>query len=71
MLRTLFTVGLMAVVGLFVLKLAFGLFGVALGLFFMVAGIALKLLIVGAIVYFVIRVVSPSTARELREKFDR
>ncbi len=71
MLRTLFTVGLMAVVGLFVLKLVFGLFGVALGLFFMVAGVALKLLIVGAVVYFVIRIVSPSTARELREKFDR
>jgi antibiotic biosynthesis monooxygenase (ABM) superfamily enzyme len=71
MLRTLFTIGLMAVVGLFVLKLAFGLFGVALGLFAMVAVLAVKLLIVGALVYFVILVVSPSTARELREKFGK
>ena len=67
MLRTLFTVGIMAVVGLFVLQLAFGLFGVVLGLFFSIVGIALRLLVVGAIVYFVIRIVSPSTARELRE----
>lgn len=69
MLRTLFSVGLMAVVGLFVLKLVFGLFGFALGLFFVIAALALKLLIIGAIIYFVIRVVSPGTARELREKF--
>ncbi len=71
MLRTLFTVGIMAVVGLFVLQLAFGLFGVVLGLFFSIVGIALRLLVVGAIVYFVIRMVSPSTARELRERFGR
>jgi hypothetical protein len=71
MLRTLFTVGIMAVVGLFVLRLAFGLFGVVLGLFFSIVWIALRLLVVGAIVYFVIRVVSPSTARELRERFGR
>ncbi|MEI6813478.1 MAG: hypothetical protein WCL36_04780 [bacterium] len=71
MLRTLFTVGIMAVVGLFVLQLAFGLFGVVLGLFFSIVGIALRLLVVGAIVYFVIRIVSPSTARELRERFGR
>ena len=69
MLRTLFSVGLMAVVGLFVLKFAFGLFGFALGLFAVVAVIALKLLVLGAVIYFVIRIVSPSTARELREKF--
>ncbi|MCX5764100.1 MAG: hypothetical protein NTU67_05645 [Gemmatimonadetes bacterium] len=71
MLRTLFTVGIMAVVGLCVLRLAFGLFGVVLGLFFSIVWIALRLLVVGAIVYFVIRVVSPSTARELRERFGR
>ena len=71
MVRTLFMVGIMAVVGLFVLQLAFGLFGVVLGLFFSIVGIALRLLVVGAIVYFVIRIVSPRTARELREKFER
>ena len=71
MLRTLFMVGIMAVVGLFALQLAFGLFGVVLGLFFSIVGIALRLLVVGAIVYFVIRIVSPRTARELREKFER
>ena len=64
MLRTLFMVGIMAVVGLFVLQLAFGLFGVVLGLFFSIVGIALRLLVVGAIVYFVIRIVSPRTARD-------
>ena len=50
------------------MQLPLGLFGVALGLFVMVAVLAFKLLLVGSAVYVVILVVSPSTARELREK---
>jgi ABC-type transport system involved in cytochrome bd biosynthesis fused ATPase/permease subunit len=59
MLRTIFTVGVMALLGLF-----FGL-----GLFFVLAGFALKILLIGGCVYFVIRIVSPGTAKQLREKF--
>jgi hypothetical protein len=69
MLRTLFSIGMMAMVGLFLMKFAFGLFGgffaILLWLFF----IALKILIVGAIVYFVIRLVSPGTARRMTDSF--
>ena len=69
MLRTVFTIGLFAVLGLIVLKLAFGLLGPAVALFLFLAGLALKALIVGLVIYFAIRIVSPDTARRLREKF--
>lgn len=69
MLRPIFMIGLFALAGLFLLKLFFGLFGglfaLALGLLFL----AVKIAIVGAIVYVVIRIVSPETARRLRERF--
>lgn len=69
MLRTLFSVGAMALLGLFLLKVVFGLFGAALAIFFVVIVMALKILVFGAIVYFVIRIVSPSTAQSLRDRF--
>lgn len=69
MLRTLFSVGLMAMVGLFLMKFFFGLFGGFVALMFFLLGIALKILIVGAIVYFVIRLISPSTARRMTDSF--
>jgi hypothetical protein len=62
-------IGLFALIGLFVLKLAFGLFGamfaILLGLVFLAAKIAL----VGFVIYLVIRIVSPDTARRLRERW--
>lgn len=67
MLRTLFSVGLMAVVGLFLMKVFFGLFGGFVALMFFLLGIALKILIVGAVVYFVIRIISPNTARRMTD----
>ena len=69
MLRTLFSVGAMALLGIFLLKVVFGLFGVALAIFFVVLVVALKILVFGAIIYFVIRIVSPGTAQSLRDKF--
>ena len=69
MLRTVFTVGLMALAGLFLLKLAFGILPFVLGVFFAVAMMALKILLVGAVAYFVLRLVAPSTARRLRDRF--
>ena len=63
MLRTLFSVGLMAMVGLFLMKVVFGLFAGFVALMLWLLVIAVKILVVGALVYFVVRIVSPSTAR--------
>ncbi len=69
MLRTIFTIGLFALLGLFALKLAFGILGGLLGLFVVLLGFAIKITLIGGAVYLVIRIVSPGTARRLREKF--
>ena len=67
MLKTLFSVGLMTMVGMFLLKFAFGLFGGLVGIFIWLAWIALKILLIGAAIYFVIRLISPSTARRMTD----
>jgi hypothetical protein len=69
MLRTIFMIGLFAIGGLFVLKIAFGLFGVALGIFGVLLALAIKVLIIGGLIYLVIRIFSPDTARRLRQKW--
>ena len=69
MLRTLFSVGLMAIVGLFVLKFAFGILGGVLAIFIALAFLAVKILLVGAVGYIVLRIVAPGTARRLRDRF--
>lgn len=65
MLRTLFTVGIVALLGLVALKLVFGLLGPLVALLFWLVGLALKVLLLGAVVYFVLRIVSPETASRL------
>lgn len=67
MLRTLFTVGLIAMIGLVVLKLVFGLLGPLVGLLLMLLGLAIRVVLVGVVIYFVIRVVSPSTAARIEK----
>ena len=58
MLRTILSIGLFAVLGLFALKFIFGIFGFAIGLFgARHAGL------------FIIRIVSPDTARRIRERW--
>jgi hypothetical protein len=69
MLRTIFMIGLFAIAGLFVLRLVFGLFGVVLSIFGGLLGLAIKVAIVGALIYLVIRIFSPETARRLRERW--
>ena len=69
MLRTIFTIGLFALLGMFALKLVFGVFGTLLGLFGFLLGLAIKIAILGAVIYFVIRLVSPDTARRMRERW--
>jgi hypothetical protein len=69
MLRTIFSIGLFAVLGLVALKLIFGIFSIAVGLFVGLLFIALKIALVGLAIYFIIRIVSPDTAARLRGKF--
>lgn len=69
MLRTIFSIGLFAVLGLVALKFIFGIFGAAVGLFLFLFWIALKLALIALVIYFIIRVVSPDTARKLRERW--
>ena len=69
MLRTIFMIGLFAILGLFALKIVFGLFGVLFALFWVVLWWAIKIAIVGLLIYFVIRLVSPDTAHRWRSRF--
>ncbi len=69
MLRTIFSIGLFAVLGLIALKFIFGIFGLAVGLFIGLFFIALKIALVLLAVYLIIRIVSPDTARRLRERW--
>lgn len=71
MLKNLFTIGLIAVLGLVALKVVFGLLVPLVGLLLWVAGLALKLALVGAVVYGIVRVVSPDTAKRLSAGFRR
>ena len=69
MLRTIFAIGLLAFVGLFVLKLVFGILGGLFGIFFALLGMAIPVLIIGAILYVLMLVFAPDMARDLKEKF--
>ena len=69
MLRTIFTIGLFALLGLFLLKLAFGIFGVLFGVLLGLLGVAIKVAIVGFVIYLLIRIFSPDTARRIRQRW--
>ncbi|HEY4128986.1 MAG TPA: hypothetical protein VGM50_00095 [Gemmatimonadaceae bacterium] len=69
MLRTIFSIGLFAVLGLIVLKLIFGIFGGVMALFFWLLFAALKVGLILLVIYFIVRIVSPDTARRLRERW--
>jgi hypothetical protein len=69
MLRTIFTIGALAVLGIFLLSFVFGILKGLIGLALFLLAIAIKIAIVGLIVYLVIRIVSPDTARRLRERW--
>lgn len=69
MLRTIFMIGLFALLGLFLLKVAFGLFGFLFSILLVLLWWAIKIAIVGLVIYFVIRLVSPDTAAKWRSRF--
>ena len=62
MLRAIFMIGLFAMLGLFAVGMVFKLFGGIVGLTFFIVGLAIKVLIVGGLLYFGIRVLAPGTA---------
>jgi hypothetical protein len=70
MIRTIFYIGIAAIVGLFALKLLFGILGVAFGLFGFLLVMAVKIALVGGAIYLVLHLVAPETARRLRGKYD-
>ncbi|HET9426281.1 MAG TPA: hypothetical protein VFO55_13010 [Gemmatimonadaceae bacterium] len=69
MLRTIFMIGLFAFLGLFALKLVFGVFGLLFAILGPLLKLAVWMLIVGALIYFAVRVLSPDTARRWRSKW--
>ena len=69
MLRTLFTIGLVAFIGLLALKVVFGLLGPLVGLLFILIKFAAVVALVGAAAYVALRVISPSTAERLTSGF--
>lgn len=69
MLRTLLTIGFIALIGLFALKVVFGLLGPLVGLLLVLLGFALKLALIGAVLYVVVRVISPDTAKRITGRF--
>jgi hypothetical protein len=69
MLRTIFLIGLFAIGGLFLLKLVFGILGVFFVLLIGLLKAAIFIGLVGAVIYLVIRIVSPATAERLRERW--
>jgi hypothetical protein len=71
MLRTIFTIGIMALLGLVALKIVFGVLPLMVGLLMFIVGLAIKVALVGGGIYLVLRVASPDTARRLKEKFSR
>ena len=69
MLRTVFTIGLFALLGLFALNLAFAVLPMVIGLVMGLLGLALKIALFGLVVYVLIRIFSPETARRMRERW--
>ena len=68
MLRTAFAIGVAVVIGACVLKLVTGVVGGVLGLLLALAWVALKILIFVGVAYFVLSIISPDTARKVRER---
>ncbi len=69
MLRTILTVGLFAVLGIIALSFLFNIFTALVGIAFWLLGLAIRIALIGLVVYVIVRIVSPDTARRLRERW--
>ena len=68
MFRTVATLALIGLVALVAIRIVAGVAGGILGLILGVAWLLFKLLIVAGVVYFVLTIVAPDTARKVRER---
>jgi hypothetical protein len=69
MLRSILTLGVLVIVGMFAAGLLFNVLGGLLGLVFWVAILAIKVAFVGALLYFGLKVLSPGTAARLKDRW--
>ena len=69
MLRAILMLGLLVVLGMFAAGLVFNVLGGLVGLVVWLAVLAVKLLVVGGILYFGVRVLSPNTAQRLKDRW--
>jgi hypothetical protein len=69
MLRTILTIGLFAVLGFVALGFLFNIFTVLIGIAIWLLAVAIKIAVVGLVIYVIIRIVSPETARRMRERW--
>ena len=68
MFRSVLTLGVLGLVGVFALKLVLG---TAVGLFFILISFAIKALVIGTVLYFIVALFSPDTMRRWRERWSR
>lgn len=68
MFRSILMLGAVALVGVFAFKV---LLGTAVGLLAFLIGFAIKALIVGLVLYFIISIFSPDTMRRWKERWSR
>jgi len=69
MLRTIFLLGLFVMLGIFALRILFGVLGGIVALVIWLITSAIWISAVGLVVYVIVRIVSPETARRIRRKF--
>jgi hypothetical protein len=69
MLRTILMLGLLVIAGMFAAGLIFSVLGGLVGLVIWVAILAVKVAIVGGLLYVGIRVFSPNTAQRLKSRW--
>lgn len=67
MLRAILMLGFLVVLGMFAAGLVFNVLGGLVGLVIWAAILAVKLLVVGGILYLGVRVLSPNTAQRLKD----
>jgi hypothetical protein len=67
MLRTVFTIGLLALLGLVALKLVFGLVGFAFSLLGLLLKVAIPVLLFAGVGYVALKIVAPDAAKRIRD----
>jgi hypothetical protein len=69
MLRTIFVVGALAMLGLVALRVVFGLMGPLVSLLVWLIGLAVQVALLGLVGYVVLRIVSPATADRVKARW--